>query len=624
MTPALRLPAVRLPQLPTPSRRTLMLGGAAVGVLGASVAAWTVLASTGFVWGAGVRRFHEGGATWEWWWYLLNTPRWHRAWPVVQRWLSISGIGAAVPVLGTLAGMARYAWRNRAQLRPPLARTADTKLIRGTSDNLGHADWLSMDRARELFPGPHPKWGGVIIGEAYRVDQDPGATMAFDPKDAATWGLGGKVPLLIDPCTVGPTHSLQFSGSGGGKTSAMIATLLHWQGPAVVVDPSREIGPVVRHAREAMGHKVVEIAPGGAGFDILAGIDPHSPNAVRRVLSVTASICGDEANRGRDAIFSDAGRNLVACLLADMIWDDAAPIGGKTLETFLAGITTPEADMKRLLSSIAANTKSSLARLLARTLMGLAEETFSGAYFNATTFVSWLFDDAVVSFLSGGDFEPAELLSERTTVFVQVPIPTLHASPAVVRVVLDAIAWAFVEADGDYARRCLLQTDETKRIGRMNVLDLVLGTGRKYGLTLQMAWLSEAEITETYGDGALDYWFENVSWRAYGAIRGRKTAEGVSKELGEYAVIATSEGDNTGSSGKPAEIGSRSSGTSANRHEVARALIKADELMEARDDELFVIARGRKLRCGRALYFRRPEMVEKTSENRFTKRSKAP
>lgn len=121
VTPALRLPAVRLPQFPTPSRRTLLLDSAAMGVLGASVAAWTVLASTGFIWRTGVRRFHEGGAMWEWW-YFLNTPRWHRAWPVVRKSLGISGIGAAVPVLGTLAGMACYAWRNRARLRSPLAR----------------------------------------------------------------------------------------------------------------------------------------------------------------------------------------------------------------------------------------------------------------------------------------------------------------------------------------------------------------------------------------------------------------------------------------------------------------------------------------------------------------------
>lgn len=614
------LPALRLPRFRSPSKRTLLLGGAAVGVVALGAGAWTVLASTVFMWGTGGRPFH-GSASYEWWSFATQFPHGHRLWPRVERWLRISGAVAAVPVLGMWAGAARFAWRHRAKLRPPLARTAKTKLVRGTSDNLGHADWLTMQQAREMFPGPHPEWGGLVVGEAYRVDQDPGATMPFKPRDSSTWGMGGTAPLLIDPCTEGPTHSLQFSGSGGGKTSMMAAQLLHWRGPAVVLDPSREIGPVVRRAREAMGHKVVEIAPGRGGFDILAGIDTSSPNAVRRVLSVTASICGEEANRTRDAIFADAGRNLVACILADMLWDDAAPAEGKTLRTFLVGITTPEDEMRHLLADIAENSKSGLARRLARTLKGLPDETFGGAYFNATTFVSWLYDDAVADFLSGGDFRPGELLDELTTVFVQVDLPTLYATPAVIRVVLDAVAWTFVEADGAYARRCLMLTDETKRIGKMNVIDLVLGTGRKYGLTLHQAWLSEAEITATYGDDALDYWFENVSWRAYGAIRGRKTAEGVSKEAGEHAVIATSEGDNSGTSAKPAEWGSKSKGISANRHEVARALIKPDELMEARTDELFVIAGGRKLRCGRALYFRRPEMVALTDDNRFVRRT---
>ena len=43
---------------------------------------------------------------------------------------------------------------------------------RALSDAHGSADWMSMEEARTLFPGPHPAYGGVVVGEAYRVDRD--------------------------------------------------------------------------------------------------------------------------------------------------------------------------------------------------------------------------------------------------------------------------------------------------------------------------------------------------------------------------------------------------------------------------------------------------------------------
>jgi lysozyme family protein len=103
-------------------------------------------------------------------------------------------------------------------------------------------------------------------------------------------------------------------------------------------------------------------------------------------------------------------------------------------------------------------------------------------------------------------------------------------------------------------------------------------------------------------------WFDSVSWRMYAAVQNTDTAKSVSDAAGGHSVLAESEGNNTGSQGKPLEAGSRSKGTSMNRHEMARALIRSDELMQdMRGDEAFVFARGSKpLRCGRAIYFRRP------------------
>ena len=79
------------------------------------------------------------------------------------------------------------------------------RLVRGRSDNFGHAAWLSKRDASRLFPGPDETYGGIVVGEAYRVDQDRIARRAFEPDDRSSWGQGGNAPLLIDPCRTGST-----------------------------------------------------------------------------------------------------------------------------------------------------------------------------------------------------------------------------------------------------------------------------------------------------------------------------------------------------------------------------------------------------------------------------------
>jgi len=597
----------------------------ATSVLAATVAVWTVLASYIFLLGTGLLpQFHQPATFWQWWIYLPYAS----ANAVVAFWLEASAGVAAAAMVGLLV-----VWLARRPAAPRVRRSLLGALLvrqriapvtptRGTSGNHGDATWLPMrDALRLLRPAPTDE-PYLVIGEAYRVDQDAVAGVPFNPRDRRTWGQGGKAPLLMDPCTDGPTHSLMFAGSGGLKTSTAITRLLHWTGSAIVLDPSREIGPMIREEREAMGQTVIEIGPLGAGMNVLAGINPRSPNATRRVLSAAASLCGEEPERGENAIFSDAGRNLVACLLAHMIFDDGLPPAHCTLAFFRELVTTPEADMKRLLAGIAQTTRSSTARMFASTLMGLVDDTFSGAYFNATQFTAWLFDDAVVDMLSGGAFKAGDVVDGPATVFIQVPLDVLSTTPAVARVIVDALAWAFIEADGEYHARTLMLVDEASKLGRMKGVEIVRDTGRKYGLTLHMLYLSEAELADVWGAKGVPRWFATISWRGYAGIGDRETAKGLSEDVGDYGVLATSEGDNRGSSGRSMEIGSRSKGSNTSTHEIKRRLILPAELREARADELFVIRKGGlPIRCGQAPYFRRAELVPLVKDNRFVRQA---
>ena len=586
--------------------------------LGFLGAAWTLIASMVFLFGTKlIGSFAH--PFYQWWTYLIYAP----PNPAVTLWLRI-GAGAASAVLLVFAAALIV---RRSVIGPSLRRGlfGGTPLpMRGATDNHGHADWLSIAKAQEVFPGPSPEFGGIVVGEAYRVDQDKVAAIAFDPADKASWGKGGKAPLLIDPCKSGPTHSLVFAGAGSFKSTSAAATLLTWTGSVVVLDPSGELGPMLADARAKMGHTVHQLGLRGAiGFNVLDWIDFKSPLATTNVLSVAGWVCGDgRTSGGKDSgseFFEARGRAMVACFLAHMLWDTTLPPELKTLRTLRAGIATPEKEMRKVLKGIHANSLSPLARDYAGTLMGLVDETFSGVYANADESTSWLANPAFASIVSGDTFKTADLLGGKLSVFLQIPLAALQSTPAIGRVVIGALLNAAYEADGQVKGRILYLLDEAARLGPMKILETARDAGRKYGITLQLLYQSVGQLERQWGREGKREWYDGVSHRSYAAVQDLETAKELEESFGTYGVMATSEGSNSGSSGKAFETGSRSRGANTSYHEISRPLIRREELMnDCRTDEVFVLIRGaRPLRCGRAIYFRRPEMAALVAENRF-------
>ena len=522
--------------------------------------------------------------------------------------------------------MAFFGWCVATRARP-IGSQPGPSLLRGTSDNFGHADWLSMERARKLFPGPDPAYGGLVVGEAYRVDQDRAAKRGpFDPADRRTWGMGGKAPLLVDPCRLAATHALVFAGAGGFKTtSAGIPTLLTWTGAAVVLDPSREMGPMMRgHRERAMGHQVVTLDPADAaagGFNALDWIDPTSPLAESQVDAVVGWISGEARLPGSSGseFFREGGRGLIACLLADMLWDPNLPAAEKTLRTLRRRVVTPEDEMRELLGTISQHSHSPLARDLAGTLKGAVKETYSGIYQNATKDTRWLSTAAYADLVSGSSFRTRDLAGGKLDVFVQIPLNVLKTTPALGRVIVGSLLNAVYEADGCLKGRVLFLLDEVARLGYMQVIEQARDAGRKYGITLLLLYQSLGQLIEQWGREGKQAWYDSTSWRLFAAVQDPDTARELSAMCGEYGVVSTSLGDTEGSQSRGAMGASSSSGRSENRSEVKRALVKPEELMQdSRADEAFVVIRGSPpLRCGRAIYFRRPEWDGLVGDNRF-------
>jgi type IV secretion system protein VirD4 len=457
-----------------------------------ALALWTEAASAIFLFGTGIES-EFGSPTWQWWEYLAlaSDDR------LVKQWLWFSGVAATSPAI--LATIIWYRWRGARQVQP-LWCFRPRPVVRGSSDNHGHADWMPMAELRRLFPGPDPEHGGIVVGEAYRVDRDTVAAVPFDPRNRKTWGKGGRAPLLIDPCHAGSTHSLIFAGSGGFKTTTAVSTLLHWTGSAVVLDPSCELAPMLGRARSDMGHRVVTLSPANAGIgvNVLDWIDINAPLAETHVHSVVAWVCGEPSRETEEAGFFDSwGRQLIACLLADLLWDEKLPKGEKTLRKLRNSVAQPERKLKARLGEIYTRSPSPMARNIAGSLMDMeADETFSGIYANAAKLTSWLAIEAFAKLVSGSTFRTSDLTNGGLTVFIQIPLDALITTPGAARALVGALLHAVYRAEGDTSGRVLFLLDEAARLGRMSVLQQARDAGRKYGITLQLLYQSVGQLED--------------------------------------------------------------------------------------------------------------------------------
>jgi type IV secretion system protein VirD4 len=515
---------------------------------------------------------------------------------------AVIGSAAAPTLLLAVCGfgIVRHHWRNRRKLRRPFDGGL-RPLEPGVTDNLGHAAFATPGQIADRFSGP-----GCLIGA---MDRSPGAL------------------LIYDNTSVGPGHCMSFAGPGSDKTTSAVSRIWNWRGPRVVFDPSLEIGPIMADALRAEGCNVVSVGLNGSGLNALDWIDVTHPEADAHIRSAVDWIYNENAtsrsgaDRAGDPFWGTWGRALVACLLAHILYhpDQTEP---KTLVNLRRFIAVGEAVMPTLLRGIHHSSASSMARDLAGGLMDMeAGETFSGIYSNAFAATEWLSVGVYAAVVSGHAMRTADILNRNTVVFVQLPVRTLLATPAVGRAVMGSLFNAMFHADGvGITDRILFEIDEAWLLDRLKEILLCHTTARKYKGLVHTIWQSEGQLEEVWGKDGAKTMRDTVSWRSYNAISDGDIAERLSRDLGEHSVLAYSEGDNTGQS-RPwgISLGSVSNGSNTNVHEIKRRLVKADEIMRARADEMFVLARDfpHPIRCNTAPYYRYPQIAGRMQANRF-------
>lgn len=608
---------VRFKQLSSPIKALICIAIAAfVFVL------WSLIASLLFLAGTGMLAHRASLPLTDWWMYWWFYGFGHK--PVVGIWLKISGGFTTVLLVAfVIASLvrARSILPTRRSFFSSFAPVP--KPLRSAGDNYGHADFLSIAEMQALFPPtPDDEIGGIVVGEADRVDLGPAAHIPFNPENRATWGNGGKAPLMIDHCKTGSSHSFVIGGSGSFKSVALVTSLLTWRGSFFCLDPAEELAALVGAELEDKGRKVVHLEIGGQGPNVLAGIDISSDLAETRLRSIVGRITGPVPNDGKGAEFKLWGRQIILALLAHMMWEPTIPAELKTLRALRAGLDGGMEATRNRLRGIAEHSHSSLARSLASNMFDMVNETYSGAIGNATRDTEWLASSAYADLVSGDAYDMSELVQGNLCVFCQVPQEALEHTPSVARVLVGCHLDAVFAAKGNVKGRVFFPIDEAVLIGRDPALKIARDQGRKSKITLQLAYQSDGQIDEIWTPAGKRAWFDGLSWRTYAGVQNLESAREISAILGTYGARAVSTGSNRGKSGKGFEVASASKGTSSNENEISRELMKTHELLAGlRSDERITLVRNcAPLRHGAAIAFRRPELAHLLGETSYRRR----
>jgi len=498
---------------------------------------------------------------------------------------------------------------NAAFARPTPKRIAGKRALHG------EADWMKLADADKLFPTN----GGIVVGERYRVDTDSVAGVSFRADTKETWGAGGKYPLLCFDGSFGSSHGIVFAGSGGFKTTSVtIPTALKWGGSLVVLDPSNEVAPMVSKHREEAGRRIRILDPRkpATGFNALDWVGQYGGTKEEDIASVASWIMSDtgRASGVRDDFFRASGLQLLTAIIADVCLSGHTPKEQQTLRQVRSNLSEPEPKLRQRLQDIYDNSGSDFVKENVAAFVNMTPETFSGVYANAIKETHWLSYKNYAALVSGSTFRTEDIASGKTDVFINIDLKTLETHSGLARVVIGSFLNAIYNRDGAMDGRALFLLDEVARLGYMRILETARDAGRKYGITLTMIYQSIGQLRETYGGrDASSKWFESASWISFAAINDPETADYISRRCG----MTTVEIDQVSRS-----FQSRGSSRTRSKQLAARPLIQPHEVMRMRADEQIVFTAGNPpLRCGRAIWFRRNDMINCVGQNRFHPRA---
>lgn len=380
-------------------------------------------------------------------------------------------------------------------------------------------------------------------------------------------------------------HLATFAKTRGGKgVSVVIPTLLSHRGSMVVTDPKAEnFIKTAEHRRRKFRHTVVKLEPFGkdsATFNPLDLIDHRSPDFIDACRDLAVSLVF-RTGKEHEPHFLDMAESILQAFIALVCV--TAPPDQRNLQTVRELVASREkfAAAVKLLQESGDAAGGMLQRLGGKLTWHEGKEHAS-VMSTVQRVTGWLDSPLIAANTSRSSFDPKELMNGRMTIYLCLPLQRLTSHAAILRMWISSIMRA-ITVGGDESRQTLFMLDEVGNMGHLQILEDAVTMYSGMGVRLWFIFQSLDQVKTLFGDRANTF-LDNIGTQQYFSIQSYETAEAISRRLGETTVINESEQDgssdstNFGGGQHGSNSGSRSTSRSVTTSEMARKLMKPEEI----------------------------------------------
>ncbi len=435
------------------------------------------------------------------------------------------------------------------------------------------------------LPGPPSLAEGVGCLLDPAVPSDRAVRSFF----AATYGDRDWSERLIR--TRDHVHIASFSPTGGGKgVGVLIPNLLSYPGNCVVVDPKGELHrECAGHRQKHFGKRAIRLdpfevcGPGGDRLNPYDFIDPEARDFLDQCRDFANPVIIREPGGEKQPHFNDmAELNLVALTaLTCGCQEDRERRHLGTMRDIASDRDVYAQAVKMMQETDACR---GVIRKLGGQIAFPAGEEQASILSTFTRQTAFLDSPAVIDHVSRSTFHPMALKQGNADLWLILPEERLVSLQRLQRLWITTVMGCLTRGGPpDESRKVLWFLEEFAHIGSMPAIEEAVTLKRGRGIRLWFIFQDTNQLKTCFGDKAATI-LGNIGTQQYFGINSYETSEELSKRIGDMTLGVTSVNRTRGQSrptgpSKEPQPGSASNSTSLTHSEIARRLLKPEEIL---------------------------------------------
>ena len=416
------------------------------------------------------------------------------------------------------------------------------------------------------------------------------------------------------------------SGKGVG---IVIPNLLTWENSLIVLDVKQECFSITSKYREqGLGQKVFLFDPFSFNthrYNPLEYLDFNAPDIELQIQGLANSLY-PAGKGGKDFFILQAQAVFVSCVYLMGKLNQIDLLGSSFTLTSLAGALQGikvqswneekkcfTADTYPLQETVETAKRMGL---LSDTIYAKfqsffdqmeAKDQFTGVKASFETPLKVFQDPLFEMATSTNDFDFRDLRKEKITIYIGITPENISTARPILNLMFSQLIYENIrqglpDTNPDLKHGILMLMDEFTSIGFMEQYQVAIAYMAGYNIRSLIIYQNQTQLAENpplgYGDKGSQTLLENHSCNIIYRPKNPKTAEDISKRIGNITIINKNKSHSKG-------------GTSISDNTTQKALVLPQEIMDLKDDEEIIFCNSAKIKCKKAFFYNDPFFIDR-------------